>query len=80
MARTKASDTRLRKVSGETQQSSKSSFASLKTFKVTSTFLVAERPNLENMTARAYQMCIGYGRVASLPVEDSRVKVLKPKR
>ena len=76
MARQKKVGTRSR----DTLKSSESSFANLKTFKVTSTFLVAERPNFENVSARGYVMCIGYGRVATLPVDDPRVKVLQTKQ
>jgi hypothetical protein len=66
--------------SKETGKSSKSSFANLKTFNVTSTFLVAERTGIENLRARNYVMCIGYGKVGSLPIENPRIKAITTKQ
>jgi len=54
------------------QEATKSSFANLKTFKVSSTFVVAERLDL-GQVSRGYSMCIGYG----MPAGDPSIKVVK---
>jgi hypothetical protein len=50
---------------GNKRARKKSAFESLKTFKVSKTFLVAERLDLGNV--RTYSMCIGYGMPAGDP-------------